>query len=213
MNTRQKIVDTLQDAGYTMLGHGADATVWTKDSETVIKIIMPDYTDDITSAAKTFYHFYDFCQQHQEYACLPRFINISGRHHKPFTIDGKEFIQIAMEKLQPIPENSFQEAMVWILSDCAANGLTWRQTLAEIKKEKNWSSWEGLYYGEIVHDLKMLSRTQLAEYGLLYLMMKLLYQTGKINKLGWDLHTENVMQRKDGTLVIIDPWLALGTSQ
>jgi hypothetical protein len=37
----------------------------------------------------------------------------------------------------------------------------------------------------------------------------MLYHTGSINKIGWDLHTENVMQRKDGTLVIIDPWFAI----
>jgi hypothetical protein len=38
--------------------------------------------------------------------------------------------------------------------------------------------------------------------------MKLLYQSGKINKFGWDLHTENVMQRSNGELVIVDPWFA-----
>jgi len=38
--------------------------------------------------------------------------------------------------------------------------------------------------------------------------MSLLYNTGRINKIGWDLHTENVMQRSDGTLVIIDPWFS-----
>ena len=45
-----------------------------------------------------------------------------------------------------------------------------------------------------------------SEYQLLYIVMELLYRTGKINKMFWDLHTENAMQRQDGTIVIIDPW-------
>ena len=39
--------------------------------------------------------------------------------------------------------------------------------------------------------------------------MRLVYATGRINKVGWDLHTENVMMRKNGELVIIDPWFAM----
>lgn len=45
-------------------------------------------------------------------------------------------------------------------------------------------------------------------YATLFTVMKLLYQSGRINKFGWDLHTENVMQRSNGQLVIIDPWFA-----
>jgi hypothetical protein len=209
----QKIVDTLQDAGYTMLGRGADASVWTKDESTVIKIIMPDSSDDITFAARTFYKFYEFCQKFDNFDCLPKFVSIGGRHHTTFMLDGRQFIQIAMEKLHPIPEDTFKEAMVWILSDCASNGMTWRQALLTVRKEETWEHWTGLMYGEILHDLSMLSRKEVQEYAVLYSMMRLLYHTGRINKLGWDLHTENVMQRKDGTLVIIDPWFASETSK
>lgn len=40
----------------------------------------------------------------------------------------------------------------------------------------------------------------------------MLYKTGQINKIGWDLHTENVMHRRNGQLVIIDPWFNIEDS-
>ena len=43
------------------------------------------------------------------------------------------------------------------------------------------------------------------KYEVLFKLMTLLYHTGRINKVGWDLHTENAMMRGD-TIVITDPW-------
>jgi hypothetical protein len=43
-------------------------------------------------------------------------------------------------------------------------------------------------------------------YKLLFTTMQMLYMAGKQAGLGWDLHTENVMIRRDGTLVIVDPF-------
>jgi len=34
-----------------------------------------------------------------------------------------------------------------------------------------------------------------------------LYLTGSKNKYRWDLHSDNIMVRKDGTPVINDPWI------
>ena len=34
-----------------------------------------------------------------------------------------------------------------------------------------------------------------------------LYSTGSKNKYRWDLHSDNIMMRKDGTPVINDPWV------
>jgi hypothetical protein len=36
--------------------------------------------------------------------------------------------------------------------------------------------------------------------------MRRLYYLGLGQGLSWDLHVDNVMQRSDGTLVIIDPF-------
>ena len=54
--------------------------------------------------------------------------------------------------------------------------------------------------------IAMTDKNKLNYYHLLYETMAALYKYGRKNNIGWDLHTENVMRRKDGTLVITDPF-------
>lgn len=203
------IAAKLAAAGYKKLGSGADATVWAKDEANVIKILMPADAANTAGATRTFMKFYDFCQQHQNVSCLPKFQEIGGTHHAAFTIGDRTYTQIAMERLNPIPSGSLEEAMVWILSDFATQQNPWEQVIAHIRDA---STWEGFAYPEKVE--KVLAAIEQwddhdrAEYQLLFMVMQMLYATGRINKMGWDLHTENVMMRKDGTLVIVDPWFA-----
>lgn len=203
----REIAATLSRAGYKKLGSGADATVWAKDEDTVIKILMPDSGGD--AAVNAFMKFYEFSQQHQDLPCLPKFREIGGAHHAPFMIGDTAYTQIAMERLYPIPSGSFKEAMVWILSDLATSRITWEQALSIISKE---STWEGFPYPEkieaVLRTIDQWDDRDRVEYELLFTVMQMLYATGRINKMGWDLHTENVMQRKNGTLVIIDPWFS-----
>jgi hypothetical protein len=203
----REIESTLTRAGYKKLGSGADATVWSKDEDTVIKILMPDTAGD--TATKTFIKFYEFSQKHQDVPCLPKFREIGGVHHAPFVIGDTEYTQIAMERLYPIPSGSFAEAMVWILSDLATKPMSWEQVLQIISDE---STWQGFEYPKkieaVLRTIDQWDDRDRAEYSLLFTVMQLLYTTGRINKMGWDLHTENVMQRKNGSLVIVDPWFA-----
>lgn len=202
------IEQTLLQAGYKELGSGADAVVWTKDAGSVIKIIIPEDEDSLSTAAETFKKFYEFCMQHQKFSCLPRFIPIQGQHYAEFTIKGETFIQISMEQLYPIKSLSFEEGMVWYLSDFAVKNTPWAKVKEFLSTEQPWIDSE--YYAktakQFAANVANLSDVQDAKYDLLYTMMQLLYHTGRINKLGWDLHTENVMQRRNGDLVIIDPW-------
>jgi GNAT superfamily N-acetyltransferase len=191
----------LQDAGYKKLGMGADATVWAKDDSYIIKILMPD--DPNSQAEKVFQKFYEFCQQHSKLSCLPKF-------HEINTIDigGKDYTQIEMEKLTPIVNNTFEEAMVWALSDTASKNLSWDNVVKELLNPNTW------YGGQtrVMRKMPMFVTQRMNSpefnktYSQLYEVMRQLYQTGQINKFGWDLHTENVMQRSNGQLVIIDPW-------
>lgn len=194
----------LRSAGYRLLGSGADATVWAKKgSADVVKIIMPDHGYG-SSQTKYFKQFYDFCQAHSDLANLPKFKELNE-----FVIDGMDYTMVAMERLKPIPVGSFQEAMVWILSDLAVKPIKWPKAASVIKDPKTWEYFDdGMPPDQIIQTFNSLDKNALASYGLLFTLMALLYQTGRINKLGWDLHTENVMQRADGTLVIVDPWFA-----
>jgi len=204
----REISKVLTQAGYKKLGSGADATVWAKDEGSVFKILMPD--DATSAAAETFKSFYNFCQQHKDIACLPRFMAIGadGQHHKTFNIGDREFTLVSMERLYPIRKNTFAEGMVWFLSDYAMTNNPWDQVKEELSDPVIWVSSEHFsrYSNQFASKVKSMSPAEEEQYETLYTVMQILYKTGQINKIGWDLHTENVMQRKDGTLVIVDPW-------
>jgi len=209
--TSNEIKNTLVKAGYTMLGDGADSTVWTKDQGTVIKIIMPEEGEQITKAAETFYKFYEFCQQHKNLSCLPRFIDIGGQHHNTFEIQGKEYLQIAMERLSPIGDNTFEEGVVWFFSDFVVGGASWDQSDHALGMPDTWEEYNPKMAKTLAYYWQNLSmidtNTQkYKELQTLYVVMQMLYKTGSINKFGWDLHTENAMMRNNGEIVIIDPW-------
>lgn len=201
----REIADTLKKAGYKKLGAGVDATVWTKDDNSVLKIIMPQDTNTADSATKTFMKFYEFTQDHKELRCLPRFKKIQGENLAKFSLRGKEYLQISMEKLKPLKNHSVEETMVWNLSDYAEKNTDWNTVVKELHDPKSQVELRG----KEINRFKSLldDKDFLLEYKMLYTVMKLLYVTGSLNNMNWDLHTENAMQRADGTVVIVDPWL------
>jgi len=202
-----EIRSNMRDAGYKLLGSGADATVWAKKEGPVIKIIMPDDGQGAGTAGDTFMRFYDFCKEHEGYDNLPRF---SDNEVEAFEADGKQYIMVTMERLVPIARHSFQEAMVWILSELATRRISWDEALRTISNERTWDNYGEMDTLEILRTLDSLDDRDLLEYEVLFKLMTLLYHRGRINKIGWDLHTENAMMRGD-TIVITDPWFNMET--
>ena len=197
----REIARQLKSAGYKQLGSGVDATVWAKDTSHVIKILMPD--DANSHAEQVFQKFYEFSQSHQDIDCVPKFHMVNK-----IDIGDREYTQIEMEHLYPIRKNSLEEALVWILSDYAVSGEPWRQVAGELADPATWETYSGRIGPKLAELVTVNFKNPkiLSMYSMLYAVMKLLYQSGHINKFGWDLHTENVMQRNNGQLVIIDPW-------
>ena len=195
----------LKAAGYKKIGSGADSTVWAKDEASVIKILMPE--DSNSLAEKTFLEFYNFVRSNPNLPNLPKFVESA----QTMDINGKSYTFVVMERLQHIKHGSFDEAMVWILSDFAVKKMSWEAVLEELTNPETWQYWDGPPpVKTIIQTIQAMDEKVSLRYGILYQLMTLLYHTGRINKLGWDLHTENVMKRADGTLVVIDPWFALG---
>lgn len=188
--------------GYKKIGSGADATVWAKDASHVIKILMPD--EPTSTALAVFKKFYEFCQEHQNVDCLPA-IN----EYNSIDILGKEYTQIDMERLYPIKKKSFEEGVVWFFSDFIVGDESWDAVDYALGLTDTWTYYNksrAMSLADMWQSVSMANGEKFNEYKTLYKIMDLLYSTGRINKFGWDLHTENVMQRADGTLVIIDPW-------
>lgn len=199
----REIRTSLRRAGYKLLGSGVDATVWAKKSGPVIKIIMPDTAEGSGSAGETFMKFYEFCKAHSDLENLPRF---SDKEVEVFQADGKDYVMVTMERLRPIPNGSFEEAMVWILSELATTKRTWEQAQQVINDEQTWINYEGGATPEqILGAWDQLDFKDKLEYEILFKLMTLLWHKGRINKVGWDLHTENAMMRDD-TIVLTDPW-------
>jgi len=202
-----EIYNALEGAGYTLLGSGQEATVWAKkDQNDVIKIIMPDDGKGAGRQAELFYKFYEFCQEHSNYENLPKFTDLgAGKALERFEVNGVEYMAIAMEKLTPIPEGSFEEAMVWQLSDLAMRKISWQQAWKVLTDPYSWETFEEDRVLSTIDELEGLNDQERLKYEVLFKLMTLLYHTGRINKVGWDLHTENAMMRGD-TIVITDPW-------
>jgi len=206
------IATQLKAAGYSNVGTGADSTVWAKDENYIIKILMPE--DLGNKAEQVFRKFYDFAMSHQDLECMPRFNEVNT-----IDINGKDYTQIEMERLAPIEKGTFMEGVIWFFSDFCQARESWDKVDHAMGLSDTWEwypyaksskSIANVYirqWQDLVYDKKSYSM-----YRQLYNVMKLLYNTGTINKFGWDLHTANVMQRKNGQPVIIDPWFSEGTS-
>lgn len=206
----REISNQLRAVGYSHVGSGADATVWAKDDSHVIKILMPE--DAGSKAEQIFRKFYEFSMAHQDLACVPRFNEVNT-----IDINGKDYTQIEMEKLSPIQTDSFVEGLIWFLSDYTSSSESWETIERELAEPNTWEIYSPKYANTFAKVWKSLlenpaSKKTYAMYKQLYTVMQILYNTGRINKFGWDLHTANVMQRQNGQPVIIDPWFSEGTS-
>jgi hypothetical protein len=222
----REIDKKLKAAGYKKIGAGAEASVYIRDQGSVIKILMPDLEDmkdlnkDFYNAEKTFIKFYNFVKQNKGNPFLPKFIPIQGKDYARFKIGDRTFLQISMEQLYPYKKNSLEEAIIWAFSEFAASKMPWSEVEDNMGNPETFEYFGDnpqQYYFMAKHTapkkfakawqtLAMTNKNKLQYYQLLYETMATLYKYGKANNMGWDLHTENVMRRKDGTLVITDPF-------
>lgn len=199
------LVDQLMTAnGYKKLGQGTDAVVYEKDAGNAIKIIIPESGDqDYGNQAHDL--FLEFCQANQS-PHLPRIIV----GDKPIEIDGEEFKQVVMEKLQPVTDPLTVAILDIFASDDPDSSSysrynTWEQALQDLHEFKD--------NGELGDVAEKLLQTRpwptdqelTAKFGNFFKVAKALFD---YNQFHWDLHAGNVMQRADGTLVIIDPWVS-----
>ena len=187
------INSALRKAGYQFIGKGYDAQVWMKDEGTVVKILMPEAQEN--EAIESFKDFYKFVKSNPS-VNLPVFKKVDGREVYKFSIKGKPFMQFGMEQLYPIKEGSLDEWVVWMMADLSAKGMDWASAKDDMMAER----------GKFAKEFSAQNDSKMNEYKSLYDTLTKLYKAGMKKGYGWDPHTENVMRRSDGTLVITDPW-------
>lgn len=193
---REDVEQYLAAQGFKQIGDGADSMVYAKDDVSVTKIIFPLAVEDMDRSVKTFLHFYEFCKRTNS-PYLPRFSRVNQ-----IKVAGEKFYAIVMERLYPIEEDSYDEAIVWLLSDCAQKSYTWEQAQEEVANPGAWRYYTGTYNIEQLVDHPLRESNWRGFY-------ETMLQTRKAMPRDryWDLHTANVMVRRDGTLVIVDPWV------
>ena len=185
---RTKLVKELNQIGYKQIGQGQDAMVFRKDTTHVIKYIFPVNVRELSDATKMFLVFYKFCKENPS-PHLPIFSNVNE-----VEVDGETLLQISMENLYPLKNGSDDQYIVWGLSDLAFDKTPWYQTKERLNNDRFWGQ-----------DGKKPDLSNIENYRSLYLVMVSLARNIPKGIL-FDIHTENVMKRKDGTLVITDPW-------
>jgi len=191
----EKIQQTLTRAGYRMLGGGAEATAWGREDGPVIKVIMPSEGSGTDLAMKSFLRFYKLTRKKPSLH-WPRFQALrdeAGRvsDFAEFTIDGKKYVQIGVERLA---ELSYGESE--IIEDMA-NSI--QQGWSLEKWAFRYMDWYKQEYPQEIRALKSQLPT-------LWAAMKTAYGKTGGNYL-WDLHGGNAMKRRDGTIVITDPFI------
>ena len=194
------VKNRLKAAGYKFIGSGYDAQVWMKDEGTVVKILMPKEDNSAHDTFKTFYQL----SKKLNSPNLPQFKQVDGREVYNFTINDQPFVQYGMEQLYPLEKGSLDEYVVWMLADLSAKQLDWAKVVDLISKD----SAEGMYPNakKLQKEFVTQNSSKLKEYEIFYNTLRKLHKIGNSKGYGWDPHTENVMRRNDGTLVITDPW-------
>jgi hypothetical protein len=202
----RNLVDHLMASnGYKRLGQGGEAVVYEKDAGNVIKIIIPE-TGEQGPSNIGFESFLEYCRTHKGNPHLPRFVE--GK--ETITVEGEEFHQVVMEKLQEVKDPFDIEILDILQGDDTESSLynrfnTWDQALADIH--------EFIEAGGMSDATERLTQTRpwpsdaelTKRFGTFFATAKDLF---KYNQFGWDLHAGNAMQRANGTLVITDPWVS-----
>ena len=191
----EKIKRTLTRAGYRMLGGGAEATAWGREDGPVIKIIMPSLGSGTDLAMKSFLRFYRLTKKKPS-KHWPEWRSLSNEagqmsEYEWFWIDGRPYVQIAMELLQELSPG--ESLIIEDMADSLAQGWSLKKWAF-----RNMDDWREDFPQEI-ESLESQLPT-------LWAAMETAYRKTGGNYL-WDLHGGNAMKRPNGDIVITDPFI------
>ena len=190
----KKIDTVLTQSGYRRLGYGADKSVWFKEGENVVGIIMPSHKR-LDTAMKSFLRLFQLSQDNPDNNYLPKFARLSDEngnldYYREFTIDNKKFVQYGMERLYPLRNKDVID-VITMMRKFVSRNLDYNTVNVLLKYyfEKNPTLLDN------IPDVKQLYET-----------VKLIIQSAPSDIFIDILDNKNVMQRLDGTPVFVDPY-------
>ena len=179
----------LEKKGYKFLGAGVDQMAYLEPSTGyILKIFGTQGGKDFSQDQKMFFKFAKFCMKNKDNPFLPRFYG-----YESFEFKGKTYLQIRTEQL--FKNKKLQHAV---------------SELGDVLKR---DTMRGDRYYDSAGWINMIKKTIFKtvetpdQLELLIQTLNKLYSKGSKNKYRWDLHSDNIMVRKDGTPVINDPWV------
>jgi hypothetical protein len=195
--------------GYHRIGKGVDASIYAKNNtDFVIKILTGSHYNP-SASAKTFMKFYNFCRKNADVPYLPKFGPLE-KLNLGYADNVEKFYHTSMEKLQPIDRLNWK-AMNFLIHE-VDNNNTWSKVHSDIDSAnfkyeytpKNVKI-ERSEEARRSHVLKKFMEADIAQWKNIFYLLKLLKR--RRGQSGWDPHRGNIMQRANGTPVIIDPWV------
>jgi len=194
----QEMRQRMRAAGYAFWGEGVDSIVWGKSEGTVVKIVMPMPNQGHSRQAagnRAILAYRQWAQEHSNNPHMLRFGTINGRPYRKIQIGKSEFLQLSMEALAELP-TAVREFLTQLLNQGVWHHfLTWQDFLRHARQDSRWNL--------LMDALMQRYREQMPGF---YNIASQLRQWGAGQGLGWDLAGFNVRERRDGTMVIVDPF-------
>lgn len=190
------ITAELKKKGYKVLGSGVDQTAFLEPKTgLVLKIFGTNETNRFSNDHKMFFKWAKFCEANQnKNPFLPRFYGHESFFWKGYGEDEKH--RYLMIRTEPLKDSGrVGSVLSRMASGVTEEGDTVKNVMRYLQ-ETNPNT-----YRELTQ--------RLGENGMVQFLntAKRLYQIGDRAGYAWDLHSGNIMMRKDGTPVINDPWV------
>lgn len=188
--TRKAVRAALTGSGFKFCGSGDDSLVFTKDSNTIIKVIVPNDIRSNTqqNSEQSYRKFLDFCAKVQRSKKNPHLPEV--RELPKVNVGGLEFAQYEMPKYLPLTSDEYDviDDMGYAISHSKES---FKQFLYDAEKTPNYK----------LSQLKFISKQES-----LYRVLTALTRMAGAIDFTPEITGHNVMKKADGTLVVIDPW-------
>lgn len=217
--TAPNIKDYLVKRGYRFLGAGVDQQAYLEPGTGHVLKVFGTQCDNeggepaLSDDQRMFQTYAGFCKRNADNPFLPR---IYG--YETFVFDtpmpkGKNdtgpdryqkclYLQIRTEMLKPYA--GVERDVLNDMSNAVQENVDWNTYYQdmEYQDDEDARSWYAPVWNRMTN-----SAEKVRMWGEFYRTMQVLYKLGARQGYAWDLHGDNIMQRSDGTPVIMDPWV------
>lgn len=204
--SRQEFDQQMKSAGHKRLGYGIEAIVYSdpNNPNRVIKVLLGKEKPPEGSERRAFEIFYNYCKANKDNPHVPRFFKSEKIDH-----NGQKILKVEMEKLKKL--SPFQESIIADMASAANHHESYDKLIRSVKN-KLLDRTKNKAHPNLINQtknelLELESNRDQYEplYNTIFDFTKLARQHQLMPDI-WNTGSHNVMQRADGTIVVIDPF-------